>query len=1061
MRCRPELLGYTPESHRRLFSFLIPDEATNWDDNILYRYKILHRPGKEDDRPTAPVEPVQSPPPLPVPEPPPSSSPQGPRLVAILHVELRIGGQATDLLGAQANAVRGLFREVCGSAARRFAAHLYEFEAGWIAITFGLEATHEYDAKWAAEAALSIRKELEARLSYAKGVDLNAVSIHTGIHRGWLRLEGDDGMLREEEVARQLASIAAPGEILVSLETVKVIEHFFQLEKTQVQMPGVPSPAFRVLDFAGYNTIFQAKVHRGTLPQLVGRTLEVEMLWQTWRRTEQGPSRAVLLWGRAGVGKSRVAYEFYRNLRLFQRYYMPCQEIDHVSGAVLAPVTRLLREKLNLGGTESPSEVRRKLAAVCGEYGLHPDEAVPLLEWLLDPEADVQGSPVSTTGQARMAKTIEVLVELLIERSRRQPLVLIVEDLQWADEKTVEYLCLILDRRSEGHILVIITSRQPPVAPLTGSLVEARKIEEMEPQELLTLARAIVAQNHKAARFRLVPRTLSRIVATSHGLPLLLELRVCNFLLHGSINVSTEVDGLYLALLSSLSREARETAEWASVIGQTFEAKLLARVSDVGDATAAKALKELERAEMVFRRVSKPQLIYEFRDDSMQSALYRSLGPKSRRARELRVARAIEDSSTDPVQGGLERLAHHLDRAGEIREAVSVWTKAAIQALGRSATAESIRHSGRALLLLSRTPHSPEKARHTFDLRLTLGSALMARLGYASRHLERNYLIAERISHESGDAEAPFKVRRVLWVIYLMRGDRDRALQYEALCDEALRDVHDAGFRAEQALIRGFNAFHWRRLDSAAAALRQGWAAAAANPFRTEFFHRYTQDPWLLCGCRLAHSLWLLGEVDAANDIEKQTLERAVGSDYPYSLAITLVFTAWLYLFRRDADSVRRFAGEASDVARSKGFAHWEIQANVLLGWARANLGEVAEGVSVIEQSVDRWRNIGARLLFPFYLGLLADAVRHDPNGGPDRALRHIEKALSAAERTGERFWVAELYLLRAELLLRRPSSRVDFNSAVKAAHEVAELQGARSLLRRVEDWRERFPDAQ
>jgi len=191
--------------------------------------------------------------------------------------------------------------------------------------------------------------------------------------------------------------------------------------------------------------------------------------------------------------------------------------------------------------------------------------------------------------------------------------------------------------------------------------------------------------------------------------------------------------------------------------------------------------------------------------------------------------------------------------------------------------------------------------------------------------------------------------------------------------------------------------------------------------------------------------LWLLGYADQAQQWRQEELARAQQVAHTPSLASAQLFAAILSQHRRDVAATQTYAEAMLALATAQGFEHRVAQGRIMRGWALAMQGDAATGVAHIQQGLEAIQSIGQKLNRPYYLVLLAEA--YGQAGQPEAGLTCLAEALTLVEVTEERWWEAEVYRLKGELLLRLPTP--DLPQATACLHqalEVARRQQARAL---------------
>jgi len=324
----------------------------------------------------------------------------------------------------------------------------------------------------------------------------------------------------------------------------------------------------------------------------------------------------------------------------------------------------------------------------------------------------------------------------------------------------------------------------------------------------------------------------------------------------------------------------------------------------------------------------------------------------------------------------------------------------------------------------------------------------MAVKGRGSPEVERAYSRAQVLCQRLGDTAQLFPV---LWGLFLFRKNRGEIDAAHGLGTRLLalaQDAADSGLliQAHHALWPILFARGELRdaLDHVASAVALYDSDRHASLAAIYGHH----DPAV---CALGHGAWALelaGESEEATRQSKEALELARTLQHPFSEAHALLYAARLDQFRGDWRTAKARAEAAAALASEQGFVQLQAWASITGGWALAQAGLVAEGLAGAHEGIAAIRSLGSEDFKTYFLGLLADMLAKD--GQVEAALVVVTDALGVVERTGERFYAAELHRQRGSLLLGAGRERGEAVRSLEVALEIARRQGARALERRV-----------
>jgi predicted ATPase len=324
-------------------------------------------------------------------------------------------------------------------------------------------------------------------------------------------------------------------------------------------------------------------------------------------------------------------------------------------------------------------------------------------------------------------------------------------------------------------------------------------------------------------------------------------------------------------------------------------------------------------------------------------------------------------------------------------------------------------------------------------LQSTLGVAYTAAKGYAAPEVEGAYSRARTLCQQLGDTQQLFLILIGLWNFYFVRGASQTACelgeQLLALAESANDPVRR--LRAHGAL--GESLLHIGQWLSARAHLEQGIALSDPQQRRSYAVH----TPTVACLAYGAWALWHLGYPDQA--LQRMAEARIIAQDlfHPLSSALALHFSATLHQFRREAPAAQGWAEAAMTLARDQGLPFWDGSATILWSWALAAQGRSEEGLAQLHQGLRTFRATGAQLQQPSWLALLAEA--YGWAGQAAQGLEAVAEALAIMDTTGERYYAAEVYRLKGELLWQAGSEPKVAETPLLHALTVARQQEAKA----------------
>ena len=772
---------------------------------------------------------------------------------------------------------------------------------------FGAPVAHEDDSERAVHAALALQRALARyaeEVEAAYGVRLAArVGVNTG--PVVVATDGADGDARWNalgdtvNVASRLQEIAAPGEVAIGVTTARQVEGCFELQPLgERELKGKSAPVATFLVAGVRDT--EAVTPTGPL---VGRDFELAVLERTMDGLVDGRGVIVSIVGEAGIGKSRLVAEVRHRYRGRIRF-IEGRAVSYAQSFPYWPIRELLHEWLGVGVSTPEARVRLELKAqVADLFGERTDEAYPFLANLLGLalEPDAAERLRELNRESIQHQTFEIFAELVCRLSATEPVCLVLEDLHWADDSTLdllEELLSVTDEAAAGLLFLYRTEREHGSWHL-GERARQRYPHRYREIELRPLpsdaSRALVASAAEAE----LPEWVAELLAErAGGNPFFLEEALRDLVERGALRredgrwelavapdelaIPTLVQGALQARLDRLEPQTREVLSLAAVIGRTFGLPLLERL--VPHDQLLPALSELQRLDLVVEMRRRPAPEYRFRHGLVQEVAYATLVEATRRRLHGRVGEALEEMYRESPEDGYALLARHFTEADEPGKAVDYLLKAGDAARALYADEEALAHYRKARDFLARLGDDRRARETLFKMALThhlafdfesaeeaYDEAFCCKVDERPRlePTERLETAAARPDHlVPGDV---YSTEGVFFAEHLFRGLLmvDRDLNVVPAMADNLRVSSDG----LEYLFR----------------LREGARWSDGMPLTAEDF----AFAWRRMREERTKTAFLMEDVESARAIDERTLEvrlRAPSSYFPYVLASPFAF---------------------------------------------------------------------------------------------------------------------------------------------------------------------------
>ena len=915
----------------------------------------------------------------------------------------------------------------------RYEGYVAQYLGDGILAYFGYPAAHEDDGVRGVQAGLEILADISALTTRVP------IQVRIGMHTGPVVIGSIGEGQRAEQlalgktpnVAARVQGAALPHTLAISGATFRLVQGLFDCEELATQtLKGIAEPVrlYQVKQQGRARNRFDVLLELGLTP-MQGREHELEALQRCWLKARAGKGQAVLLSGEAGIGKSRVIQALTQHVSEdgASRLVFRCSPF-HVNSP-LYPVVEQLGRALQTGPQNLPDARLNRLRQLLDSGGLADDAHLFLFATLLSIPLPSGFVEPALGREERKARTLQALASWLLNRAAGQPVLVIFEDLQWADASTLDMLLLGMGQIEDSATLVALTSRPDfvPPWPADGPCVEL-PLTRLSPQDIRRVATEIAGKP-------LPPDVLEQLVRKTDGVPLYVEEMTKDLLeskllrdtpgqyeLKGALPHMAVPFSLQDAMASRLDRlgRARHLAETASVLGREFSFDLIQAVSDADDRVLAPDLQRLCDAGVLVRQPRERDTVYIFRHALMQDAAYNSLLIRRRQKIHARVADLLTTDWAEKASLQPELVAHHYTEAGLVPQAIGYWQLAGLRAVESSANKEAIQHLSKALEMLKALPEGPERDRQELTLLLALGVPHAVTSSWAAPEVRSASERAFELCEALGESSQLFPVMYGVWSNRQVQAEygaaRVIAQQLLALSQRG----EDGGLQLQAHRACGIIGLHTGEFAEALRHCEAGWALYDPDRHRSHVA-MYWLDPGVGCLCYGAWALMSLGRPDQALARVNQAVDLARAGGHAFSLAYALHFCAVVHQTRREPGPTRERAQALMALAQEQGFPVLVAWGSLMSGCALVEEGQAQEGSVLIREGERAIRSGGARTSRSGALAVLA--AGYERAGETDLGLAAVAEALDFVAWTEERFYEAELHRLRGELLLNRVAS--------------------------------------
>ena len=964
--------------------------------------------------------------------------------------------------------------QVMMDAVHRYDGYVAQALGDGIFALFGAPIAHEDHPQRALYAALRMQ---EAMREYSDQVRLKhgiPLQMRVGINTGEVvvrSIRKDDlhtdyvPVGHSTNLAARMEQMANPGSIVISEYTRKLTEGYFDLKALgAAEIKGVDEPlnVYEVLGAGPLRTRLQVSARRG-LSRFVGRHSELDQMQQALEQAKAGHGQIVGVMGEPGLGKSRLFHEF----KLTSQsgcLVLEAFAVSHGQASPYLPLTELLKAYFQIQPTDDERTRRQKIIGQVLELDRSLEGMLPYLFALLGIE-EGPSSLQQMDAQIRRTRTFDALKQLFLRESLNQPVLLICEDLHWIDTETQGFLDSLTESVASANV-ILLTNYRPEYRHDWGTKTYYTQLHlaplgTEDAEELMSFL--LGADNSLHA-------LKSLILERTEGTPLFMEDVVQTLAEDGALSgergqyrletpptglhISPTVHGVLAARIDRLTAEEKELLQQLSVIGRQFPVSLVKAVVSQTEDELHQILASLQAKEFLYEQPAFPESEYLFKHALTQDVAYGTVLQEQRKTLHERTGQAMEVLYRTSVGDHYSELARHYSRSGNAEKAVEYLGLAGHQAVQRSANDEAIGHFTTAIELLQTLPDSPSRSQHELALHVALGAPLATK-GFTAPEVGNVYLRARELCEQLGDTLELYPTLYGLWLFYFVRAEYTTAHELGEQLLRLAQSRQDFTLLLAAHFVMGQTLLHLGEPAPARTHLEQGSALYDAQQHHALTLSYGSIDQGVANLCVASESLWYLGYPEQALKRSNEASTLAQALSHPFSLALALDLTAWLRQLRREGQAAQESAEAVMALSTEQGFPYWVAEGTIYRGWALAEQGYGGEGLSLIREGLAARQATGADVFRSYFLALLAEAYGKDKQ--VENGLGTVAEALAFVENTEERFYEAELYRLKGELLLQQsqtqhPEAEDCFQQAITVAQRQAakswELRAATSLAR-------------
>jgi predicted ATPase/class 3 adenylate cyclase len=907
-----------------------------------------------------------------------------------------VAEQASETLDGERKTVTALFADIKGSmdliedldpedaralvdpaiklmmdAVHHFDGYVAQSTGDGIFALFGAPVAHEDHPQRALYSALRMQEQLRgysAKLVGEGGTPIEArVGVNTGevvvrsIATGAGHVEYTP-IGHSTSLAARMQVVAPTGSVAVTDATRKMCEGYFafkSLGPTKVKGVSEPVKVYEVTGLGPLRTRLQRSAGRG-FTKFVGREREMEAMKDATERTKAGRGQIVAAMAEAGVGKSRLLFEF-KATSAAGWMVLEAFSVSHGKASSYLPVIDLLHSYFKIASQDDQRTRREKIAGRIAILDRSLEDAIPYLYGLLGiaEEADplAQMDP-----QIRRRGTHDAIKRILLRESLNQPLMVIFEDLHWIDEGTQAFLNLLADSIGTAKILLLVNYR-PEYSHQWGSKTyyTQMRLDPLGKESADEMLSALLGDGKELAPLKRL------IIERTEGNPFFMEETVQVLLDDGALvrdgtvkltrllselKIPPTVKDILAARIDRLAPDHKDLLQTLAVIGTEFKLGLVRKVAAISEQELEPMLSELQLGEFIYEQPAVGDIEYTFKHALTHDVAYNSVLNERRRMLHGRIGPVLESIYAESLDDHVAELVHHYARSGNPRKAVSYCLRAVHQCGVRGSRAEAVAQFETGLEQLQKLPDDDQRAELELDLRNTAFAALFQIEGYASIEMERSYERALVLCRRPGiDSKKRWAALTGFYQVLITRGDVRKAAE---IAPEMIARAEESGSALYIADAIGSLGF--------ARILSGDFELAAEDQDRAMMMLESIaklpkKKSWTLLfdlvstGIITAWNQWFLAYPDMALEQVRIATAIARESGSKSILAMGHNFAATLYELRREFEHMR----EGAEAARSE----------IHLGWAQVMAGDLDDGIARMKHHLQKVE-AGGFIISPF-----------------------------------------------------------------------------------------------
>jgi class 3 adenylate cyclase/tetratricopeptide (TPR) repeat protein len=669
------------------------------------------------------------------------------RHVTIMFVDMQGFTPLTEKLGADETFV--LMNDVFDILIRKirdYEGTVNELRGDGVLALFGAPVALEDAPQRSIRAALAIHREMTRFSEKIKDEKkIPPIFLRIGINSGPVVVGAVGNDLRVQftavgdtiNMAAKMEQLAEPGTTYVTEDTFKLTEGFFRFEaigEREVKGKEKPLRVYRVIAPSNRTTRFDVGAERG-LSRFIGREIELELLIDAFEEAKAGRGQAVSIMGEAGVGKSRLLYEFRKAVSNQDVTFLEGRCLSYGRAVAYHPIIDVLKSNFGVKDGDEDSDITEKAKRGLSILGADEASSLPyLLELLSVKESGIDKIPMSP--EAKKDRIIRTLQRIVLKGSERRPLVYAFEDLHWMDKSSEEATKYLLEIIPGARVLMIFTYRPEFVHTWGGKSFHSQlTLSRLAHRESLAMVANILGSDDVA------PDLQGLMLEKTEGVPFFIEefvraLRDMDIIIRSNdtyqlaknidrLAIPSTIQDVIMARVDSLTEAAKEVLQAGSAIEREFSYELIKAVTDLPEQELLSCLSFIKNTKLLYERGIFPHSTFVFKHALAREVVHDSILAKRRKLLHGKIGKSIEEIYVDNLYDHYGVLVEHFLTSEEYEKAAKYARLASKKAEKSASMNEAILYTEKGIACLERLPANDEVWTRIIDARTILGLYLL------------------------------------------------------------------------------------------------------------------------------------------------------------------------------------------------------------------------------------------------------------------------------------------------------------------------------------------------